>query len=394
MNNLYEVLEICLKEIDQGADVDTILFRYPELANEIRPILEASVKAKAMAIPTPSQDVVRRNRAKLLQHAAGMREGKVKPQTHRTWSVPLRRALVTFMVVAVLFASGTGLVRASSNTLPGDNLYPVKRTWEDTLILFTFDAQKRGELELEHENERLGELNELFAEGRSARVDFSGYVTLQNGDEWRVAGIPVLISTETNLPSPPVVVNDGVHVVGVAQSNGTVIAERIELLPSGAPLPEVNDDESGSEQEDLEDLDLQIQESSGKSSESEAPEVEATKTSAPKFEPRSESFEGTVSSVENGLVVVNGVSMDIGSAEEVKGTPGVGMNAKVEGYYDASGVFIVTKIEFKDFGSNSGNDSKVGDTDNNDSKSGSSNDKPSDDSNDSGDSGSDGGGDD
>jgi hypothetical protein len=49
MNNLYEALEICLKEIEQGADVDTVLFRYPDLADELRPILEASVKAKAMA---------------------------------------------------------------------------------------------------------------------------------------------------------------------------------------------------------------------------------------------------------------------------------------------------------------------------------------------------------
>jgi hypothetical protein len=34
------------------------------------------------------------------------------------------------------FVSGTGLVRAAT-TLPGDNLYPVKRTWEDVLVLLT-----------------------------------------------------------------------------------------------------------------------------------------------------------------------------------------------------------------------------------------------------------------
>ena len=179
--------------------IDTLLSRYPDLAKELRPMLEASVKAKAMAGTGPSQDTVRRTRAKLLQHAAELREGKVKPKSHRIWSVPLRRALVTLMVVAVLFVSGTGLVRASSNSLPGDNLYPVKRTWEDTLLLLTFDAQKRGELELEHEHERLDELNELFTEGRSASVDFRGYVTSQNGSEWLVAGIPVLISADTLL---------------------------------------------------------------------------------------------------------------------------------------------------------------------------------------------------
>jgi hypothetical protein len=45
MNKLYEVLEICLQEIEQGVDIDTVLFRYPDLADELRPILEASVNA-------------------------------------------------------------------------------------------------------------------------------------------------------------------------------------------------------------------------------------------------------------------------------------------------------------------------------------------------------------
>ena len=87
MNNLYEVLEVCLKDIEQGADIDTVLFRYPDIADELRPILETSVNAKAMAVPTPSKDVVRRNRAKLLQRAAELREVKVKPRSHRIWSV-------------------------------------------------------------------------------------------------------------------------------------------------------------------------------------------------------------------------------------------------------------------------------------------------------------------
>ena len=371
MNNLYETLEICLREIEQGADIDTVLFRYPDFADELRPMLEVSVKARAMAVSAPSQDVVRRNRAKLLQHAAEMREGKVKPQSHRIWSVPLRRALVTLMVVAMLFVSGTGLVRASSTTLPGDNLYPVKRTWEGIRLLFIFDSQERGVVELEHENERLDELNELFAEGRSAQVDFSGYVTSQNGNEWRVAGIPVLISSDTRLPVQSVVINDGVRVVGVAQNDGTVAAQRIELLPPGAKLPEVNDDGGELEQEDIEDSNQQIQEDSGKGSENEATKVEATKTTEPESRPKIESLEGPVSSVKNNVIVVNGITMDISLAEEIKGTPGTGVVAKVEGYYDANGVFIVTKIEFNSSGSVSGNDSNLGDSDSNNSESGS-----------------------
>jgi hypothetical protein len=59
---------------------------------------------------------------------------------------------------------------------------------------------------------------------------------------------------------------------------------------------------------------------------------------------------GTVNSMSNDLWDVNGIPMDVSTAE-IKGTPGVGASVKVEGYYDANGVFIVKKIEFENSGS-------------------------------------------
>lgn len=345
MNKLYEALEICLNEIEKGADVDTVLFRYPELADELRPILEVSVKAKEMAVPAPLQEVVRRNRAKLLQRASELREQKASPTSQRIWSVPLRRALVTLMVIAMLFMSGTGLVRASSTTLPGDNLYPVKRTWEDVLLFFTFNTEKRETLEFEHENERLEELNELLAEGRSAEVDFAGYVTRQIADEWRVSGVTVFISSDTRLPDQPVAIGAAVRVRGQVQAGG-VAATRIELLPPGSRLPEVEDDELKADAEEPEDANQQIEEESGNTSGTEAPAPTVVATSTSEFETEDQSLEGAVTSIQNYLIAVNGIVMDIQFAEEIKGTPTVGAFAKVEGYYDADGIFIVTKVEF------------------------------------------------
>jgi hypothetical protein len=331
MTDLYDALEMCLKEIEQGADVDTVLSRHPERADELRPILETSVKAKAMSSPAPSQEVLRKNRAKVLQHASELRERKAAPASRRIWSVPLRRALVTFMVIAMLFVSGTGLVRASSSTLPGDNLYPVKRTWESLSLFFTFNTERREALEFEHENERLEELLELLASGRSARVDFAGYVTRQSGTEWRVSGITVFLSADTHLPGEPVAVGDAVRVRGQTQ-NGGVVAERIELLPPGSRLPEVDDDDSEIEEESRDE--------SAQPSRTETPVPAAIST------PEKVSIEGTVTSVQNNLIVVNGIVMDIRFAEDVRGTPSVGAFAKAEGYYDANGIFIVIKIEF------------------------------------------------
>lgn len=378
MNNLYDVLEICLQEIETGADVDTVLFRYPEYAEELRPILEASVKAKSIASPEPSTDVMRRNRARVLQHAAQMREAKVQP-SRRLWSVPLRRMLVSLAVIAALFISSTGLVRAASTTLPGDNLYPVKRTWEGMRIFFTFDSMAREALEVEHENERLEELYELFARGRAAEVDFAGLVTRQNGDLWLVAKIPVIVSAQTDLHDGPVAVGDAVRVRGVSQADGTVLAERIDILDEGVALPEVDDDDepeieidnSGNENENE-----SIDDNSGKGSGDKTPVVKPTETRKPQSEPEKTTVEGKVDSVNGNIVVVNGEPMDISNAE-IKGIPAPGAEVKVEGYYDENGVFIVTKIEFRsknsggDDGSNSnendnGNDDRGSDDDGND----------------------------
>lgn len=398
MNNLYEALEVCLNEIEQGENVDTVLFRYPEFANELRPILEASVKAKEMAAPAPSQDIVRRNRAKLLQHAAQMREAKAAPISRRIWSVPLRRALVSLMVVAMLFVSSTELVRAASTTLPGDNLYPVKRTWEDLRLLFTFDAVQRDALELEHENERLDELHELFAEGRSAEVDFAGYVTRLNPTEWRVSGITVFISSETQLPSQQVATGAAVRVHGRIQ-NGGVAAMQIELLPPGSKLPEVEDNELEIEAEEHEEEKPEVEEKPGSGSVVEPTViptvVPSIKTPTPTVIPEDIKVEGAVTSIQNNLIVINGIVMDIQFAEEIKGTPSVGAIAKVEGYYDASGVFIVTKIEFKDGGSDSGsNDNDGNDDDSNDIVDDNSNDDDNDDDDSNDDNSGSGGGDD
>lgn len=359
-NRIVEILEVCLREIEQGADLDTVLFRYPDLANELRPILEASMKAKAMAVPAPSGEVVRRNRAKLLQHAAEMRERRVAPRSRRIWSVALRRALVTLAVLVMLFVSGTGLVRASSTSLPGDNLYPVKRTWERLLLWFTFDDAIREELVYEHENERLKELEELLALGRSAKVDFAGYVTRLSADEWRVSGIAVFISSDTRLPDEQVLAGAAVRVRGLTV-NGGVAAERIQLLSSGLKLPEVEDDELEFEEDEHEDTNPQNGGGSGGSSGSGSSAPSRTETHTP--EPEKVSLEGTVTSIQSTFIVVNGIVMDIRLAE-IKGTPGLGTLAKVEGYYDSSGIFIVTKIEFRTPPSGGGNVNDNGNDDN------------------------------
>ena len=365
MSNLYEVLENCLQEMEKGADLETILFRYPEHADELRPILETSVLARELAAPDPEADVMRRGRAKVLGQAAQMRESQARPAS-RLWTVPLRRALVSLAVIGVLFAGSTGLVRAASTTLPGDNLYPVKRTWEDVRVLLTLDTRAREALEVEHENERLEELNELFAEGRSAEVDFAGIVESQNGDTWLVANVPVRITAQTDMRAYPVVTGDAVRVRGITQPDGTVLAERVDMLNQGHPLPDLDDDDPPViEQESPEAENEAGEENSNQGPEDESNERDGNESPEPESGSEESSREGTVDSINGNILIVNGQPMNISGAE-IKGTPRLGADVKVEGYFNAAGVFIVTKIEFLDGDSGSENSSDDHRSDDND----------------------------
>ena len=354
MNNLYDVLEVCLNEIENGAELDAVLLRYPDLADELRPILEASVNARSISVPEPSAEVIRRNRAKVLQRASQMREASAQPKATFTWLAPLRRVASALVMILVILASGTSLVGAASTSVPGDNLYGVKRSWEAMQLFFTFNARTRDALEVEHENERLDELKELFASGRSAEVSFSGLVINQGRDEWLVSGIPVVITSETDLPDEVVRDSSPVRVIGIAQADWSVLAQSILLLPPDASLPEVdegNDNESGQQNDNR----------SGSGSDNEAPAVIVTTIPEVSNEnANDESFNGILD-VQNGeFWTINGESSDVSNAEII-GTPSVGADVKVDGYFDSQGRFIVTKIEFLEDNSNSGSGSNGND---------------------------------
>ena len=328
MTEIYDILETCLQELDKGAEVESLLSRIPEHAKELRPILEASIHARRMAVSAPSLEVLRRSRAKIVQRTAELRKSKSNP---RKRAIPIFQRLAISIVLAALFLiSGTGLVRASSAALPGENLYPVKRSWEGLRLFFTFDAVQRTSLENEFENERLEEVSDLIAEGRHETIHFAGVYMLVNNLPY-VSGVRIVISVNTQLPVQMLENGDAVVVTGRTNEDGAVEAESITLLPAGAVVPVGPPVEVESEAED-----------DGLSSPSDSGRESGS--GSPLFQ-----IEGVVDSVTEGSVVVNGQTGYLDGVV-IDGVLKPGMRVEVEGYYAQDGRFIVTKIEMKDSG--------------------------------------------
>jgi uncharacterized membrane protein YgcG len=330
---LFDALETCLQAIEQGETLDAAVGRFPALAADLRPMLEASLLARTLA-GSPVPDVVqRRARSRLLQRAAEMREAKRAPR--RSWLIQFRPLVASFLLLLIFFSS-THLVSASSVALPGDHLYAVKRTWEDVRLAFAFNPQEHQTLELDYEAERQTEINKLLTEGRAEPISFSGYVTAQTDSQWSVSGILVIITEQTVLPIAPITVGTAITVNGVTTHDGYVEAHSIEIVPVGMPIPtphpeDENESEGGESNQETE---------SGSTSGNE------TKDSGEDSQSGENSIiVGVIQTMNGNIWVVNGRVVNVSGAEIV-GTPVLGAGVTIEGYVNANGVFVVTRVVF------------------------------------------------
>lgn len=242
---LYDILEICLKELEDGADLESVLARHPQYSDELRPILKASIKARGMAAPQPSPDTVHRGRARLLQRAAEIRETAMKPgvsaEKPRKSVFPFVQRLTIALSLVVFFCAATGIggigvLSASASALPGDGLYPVKRGWENARLIFTINPEARSALEAHFYSERLSEVTRLLAEGRLASVEFAGTYWQADGQVY-VSGIQVVIIDSTVLPVNALENGMAVLVRGSTTTSGTVEADSIQVLINPAVVP-------------------------------------------------------------------------------------------------------------------------------------------------------------
>jgi hypothetical protein len=308
MNNIFDALEICLQELEKGADVETVLARFPDLAGELRPILKTSLKARSMSAAPPAEDVIRRGRARVLQHAAEVRESKAPPR--RRVLPAFQRLALSFTLAALLLLSGTGLLNASASALPGESLYPVKRTWEGLRLLLIFNEEARELLEHQFESERLHEVTELLTEGRHETIQFAGVFMQVNGITY-ISGVQVIMTAGMQLPAN----GAAVIVTGRTNAQGFVEVTSLDLLPTGSIVP------AG----DPIEVELESEGESGV---------------------QSFAMEGTLQSISATTLVINGMTVYLDAAQ-INGELCIGVEVEVTGYFAEDGAYMVTEVEAK-----------------------------------------------
>jgi hypothetical protein len=146
-----------------------------------------------------------------------------------------RISLTTLSVIAILVLSSNGLLSASAHSIPGDTLYPLKRSVETTRLHLTIDPTEQARLEESFSEERVDETRSLITARRVESVEFNGVVTSQAKAAWVISGIPVIITDQTDMDDG-IVVGDQVEVRGSTNYNGDVEAVFLSIV--GVPDPD------------------------------------------------------------------------------------------------------------------------------------------------------------
>jgi hypothetical protein len=93
-----------------------------------------------------------------------------RPVVASARSGPARRRLASITAVLIATGGAVGIVTSSASAVPGDMLYPVKRSVETVELQLHRDDASRGSFQLTQASERLAEARRLSADGRSVEL--------------------------------------------------------------------------------------------------------------------------------------------------------------------------------------------------------------------------------
>ncbi len=259
LSNLQtEQLEDALIQLASGVSLQDVLHQAGPDAAWMRPMLAAATELKDLPppCPLPSPDG---SLQKMLAHAATLQtpppvvvaaaSPAAAPAEPGLWAkisalfLPAFRggfhmaALTASILIAFLAGTllGTGATFAAQQSLPGDPGYGLKRTIENVQLGLALNPTRREYLLAEFNDRRRFETELLSSQGREAEIIFEDEIQSVDGQNV-VMGLVINISGDTEIDG---LLTPGarVRLHATTNSNGQIIAVKIEVLHPGAPAP-------------------------------------------------------------------------------------------------------------------------------------------------------------
>ncbi len=169
MANIENILATCITDIKAGRHtLESCLASYPSLREQLEPLLNIALSIKEPPAFKPTRQFKIKARVQLMEYIHSnmikekSKDGLLQRNIREFWSGRwLKTAAITAAILLVLSTITTTTTYAANNSLPGDILYPLKITIEDTRSRLTFNIKIKSELELSFALRRLQEIEAL-----------------------------------------------------------------------------------------------------------------------------------------------------------------------------------------------------------------------------------------
>lgn len=169
---LQDILDECIASVLSGRDtVESCLAERPDVAGELEPLLR-TVAQNLEELRVVAPDSFRETtRGKLMEKAREKSGARFAKNRRRPWtgkrSFLLRPVAIASILIVMLFA---GTAVAATTASPDSPLYPIKRGLEEVRTATTLTDLGKVEIEANHANTRLDEIENMIDENKPEYV--------------------------------------------------------------------------------------------------------------------------------------------------------------------------------------------------------------------------------
>ena len=238
------VLDDCLDLLRAGTSLEDCLTRYPEHADDLRPLLSLASAVRGVPTPRPDAASVETHRMQMLdavRKSTALNNGRgpaalgwLRGLAGGLQVRPLARTALMLSTVLLLIGLAAGtLTIATTDTLPGQALYPLKRLGENIRLSLTLDPAALQQLRSEYRLERQREVRLVLDAHLQTMLEFRGELQEIGEGFWIVGGLVVHLEEDTVVEGQPVV---GAMVVVQASSTGDGILQAAKLRVLADPM--------------------------------------------------------------------------------------------------------------------------------------------------------------
>ncbi len=211
--NKETLFDQAVQRLFSGEPISEVTKNLPEEMKDMLMIVAEMHQSFGKGSLNPQKQAV--NKQKFLSRAA--EEKTVSPFFIFQNLVP--RLVILFLVIGISLTL-TGLVSAQS--VPGDVLYGVKRTFEQVQLNLTSTSSGKLQLEEVFDARRVREVQKMFETQRRDEVQFAGWLDISAKGRLSIEGLPLIFPADSVNPVDQLG-NAYVEVTGQLQSDGVLV---------------------------------------------------------------------------------------------------------------------------------------------------------------------------